>query len=339
MSGRKPGRKARRKSKRPSSAALARPITQSPAQGGHPGAGRTPGQLPELLCGRYKIERLLGVGGMGAVYRARDLLREVHGEPAAHVALKTLSSEFAEHPDANSLLHSEFALTSRLHHPNIVRACHFDLDPASQQAFFTLELLKGSTLDQLLDAYPSGLPWVQAREIALPLIDALIHAHAHDVLHGDIKPGNILLCEQGPILFDFGLAQLDESARAGLPQLNRQRFTALTPRYAAPELHQHAPLTAASETFAVACVLFELSCGRHPLGNRDTPERLADLRPLARLPRRAARCLGAALDSQPQKRPSLEELSDAFRKSSRKVGLGGLFRHWARTRRHDANRS
>ena len=104
-------------------------------------------ELPDLLCKRYKIERLLGVGGMGAVYRAQDLLREQYGDPDPYVAIKTLNEEFAEYPDANALLYTEFALTSRLRHSNVIRLYAFDIDPDSQRAFITMEQLKGPTLD------------------------------------------------------------------------------------------------------------------------------------------------------------------------------------------------
>src|SRR5690606_14309005 len=116
-------------------------------------------EMPEVLGGRYRIERLLGVGGMGAVYRVRDLLREQFGDPGPYVALKTLSDEFAEYPDAHALLYSEFALTARLSHRHVVRLFSFDVDTQSQRAFITLELLKGPTLDQVLSEHPAGMPW------------------------------------------------------------------------------------------------------------------------------------------------------------------------------------
>ena len=94
-----------------------------------------PRDLPGILCGRYQIERLLGVGGMGAVYRARDLLREQFGEPQPWVALKTLSEDFAEYPDASALLYSEFALTRRLRHDNVLRPHTFEVDTDCQRAF------------------------------------------------------------------------------------------------------------------------------------------------------------------------------------------------------------
>lgn len=134
-------------------------------------------ELPQVLGGRYRIERLLGVGGMGAVYRARDLLREQFGDPEPYIALKTLNDEFAEYPDAHALLYTEFALTARLSHRHVVRLFGFDVDTASQRAFITLELLKGPTLDQLLSERPGGLAWDELREIALPLIEALAYSH------------------------------------------------------------------------------------------------------------------------------------------------------------------
>ncbi|MFJ7316807.1 serine/threonine-protein kinase, partial [Pseudomonas sp. NPDC098747] len=222
------------------------------------------GTLPEVLAGRYRLKRLLGAGGMGAVYCARDLLSEQFGDPDPYVALKILSSEFAESPDASALLYSEFALTRRLRHDNVVRVHSFEVDTDCQHAFITMELMRGLTLDQLLVERPLGLPWTELREIALALLDALTFAHARGVLHGDIKPSNVMLCEEGVRLFDFGLGQAEPGILSGLPHLSRDRFNAWTPGYAAPELLDGQPLSARADMFSVACVLFELAGGQHP---------------------------------------------------------------------------
>lgn len=223
-----------------------------------------PGELPDILAGRYLIERLLGVGGMGAVYRARDLLREQFGDPEPFVAVKTLSDEFSEYPDAHALLYSEYALTARLSHRHVVRLFGFDVDTASQRAFITLELLKGPTLDQLLAEHPQGLAWDELREVAVPLIEALAYSHSRGVIHGDIKPSNVILADDGLRLFDYGLGQPIDGLLANLPRLSRTRFKAWTTRYAAPELLEGAEPSAASDIYALGCLLFELASGQHP---------------------------------------------------------------------------
>lgn len=187
------------------------------------------GEMPDVLAGRYRIERLLGAGGMGAVYRARDLLSEQFGDPDPYIALKILSEEFAESPDASALLYSEFALTRRLRHNNVLRLHSFEVDTDCQRAFITMELMRGLTLDKLLCERPLGLPWKELRDIALPLLDALAFAHARGVLHGDMKPSNVMLSEEGVRLFDFGLGQAEEGILPGLPHLSRNRFNAWTP--------------------------------------------------------------------------------------------------------------
>ena len=244
--------------------ALAATAAKSADQAAEQAQRPTLSELPDVLGGRYKIERLLGVGGMGAVYRARDLLREQFGDPEPYVALKTLSDDFAEYPDANSLLYSEFALTARLNHPHVVRLFGFEVDLPSQRAFLILELLKGLTLDQLLSERPEGLPWSELQGIASALLDALSYSHSLGVLHGDLKPSNVMLAADGLRLFDYGLGQPVEGLLPGLPRLCRNRFTAWTPRYAALELLDGAPLSAAADVYALACVLYELAGGRHP---------------------------------------------------------------------------
>lgn len=220
--------------------------------------------MPGCLAGRYRIERLLGAGGMGAVYRARDLLSEQFGDPDPYIALKVLSEEFAKSPDASALLYSEFALTRLLRHDNIVRLHSFEVDTDCRRAFITMELMRGLTLDKLLCERPQGLPWNEARKIVLPLLNALAYTHARGIVHGDIKPSNVMVSEEGVRLFDFGLSQAQHGVLHGLPHLSRERFNAWTPGYAAPEVLEGQPLAASADLYGVACVIYELAGGKHP---------------------------------------------------------------------------
>lgn len=220
--------------------------------------------MPDVLAGRYCIERLLGAGGMGAVYRARDLLAEQYGDPDPYVALKVLNQDFAESPDASAVLYSEFCLTRYLRHDNVLRVHGFHVDTACERAFITMELMRGLTLDKLLCERPLGLPWKELQHIVLHLLDALTYAHACGVVHGDVKPSNVMLSEKGVRLFDFGLGRAEQGVLPGLPHLSRERFNAWTPGYAAPELLEHQQLSASADVYAVACVIYELASGKHP---------------------------------------------------------------------------
>ncbi|WP_147528531.1 protein kinase domain-containing protein, partial [Acinetobacter baumannii] len=104
-------------------------------------------------------------------------------------------------------------------------------DPSSERAFIVMEQLRGCTLDHLLLRYPQGLPWAEAREISLALLEALAYAHTQGVLHGDIKPGNLMLDDGNIRLFDFGLGRIVGDDEASVPILARSRFCAWTPRY------------------------------------------------------------------------------------------------------------
>lgn len=289
-------------------------FTASPAQPANQTRPEPAGELPELLCGRYRLERLLGVGGMGTVYRARDLLREQFGDPEPWVALKTLSAEFADYPDAHALLYSEFALTLRLRHPHVIRPYSFEVDAPSRHAFITLELLKGPTLDQLLDDHPHGLAWPDLREIAIPLLEALACAHGTGILHGDLKPANVILAEDGLRLFDFGLGQPLDGILAGLPRLSRRRFSAWTPRYAALELLEGASLSVAADVYALGCLLYELSAGQHPFARLDARQAKA-----SQLDKQLSRPRNLPPQCWPALRTAL-----AFDVHQRRIDVGGL---------------
>ena len=300
--------------------AHAPPVAVMPA--GAPATRASIGELPQVLAGRYRLERLLGAGGMGAVFRARDLLHEQFGDPDPYLAVKILSEEFAESPDASALLYSEFALTRHLRHANVLRLHSFEVDTQCQRAFITMELMRGLTLDKLLCERPLGLPWQEQCDIALPLLEALAYAHARGVLHGDIKPSNVMLCEQGVRLFDFGLGQAEAGELSGLPRLSRERFNAWTPGYAAPELHDGAPLSASADVYGVACVIYELAGGKPPF--RRLPSNQArdgqlerELHAPRRLPKRCWPVLRKALSFDPAQRTvSALQLHDVLSSTS-----------------------
>lgn len=264
---------------------------------------------PRLLAGRYHLERELGRGGMGVVYRARDLLHEQFGEPSASVALKLLGETFSECPDAHVLLYSEFAMTRSLRHEGVVRVFSFEVDTPSQCAFFTMELMHGVTLDRLLPQWPSGLAWPQLQPMALQLLDALVYTHQQNVLHGDIKPANVMVSDAGVRLFDFGLGHAQAQVAAGLPGLSRNRFTAWTRAYAAPELLAGDALTAAADLYGVACIVYELAHGKR-LGERQPAQRLTQPR---HLPRHCWPALRTALATDPERRTlTVAELREAM---------------------------
>ncbi|MGE7812900.1 serine/threonine-protein kinase [Pseudomonas sivasensis] len=271
---------------------------------------------PNLLAGRYHLERELGTGGMGVVYRARDLLHEAFGEPNAWVALKLLGDTLAESPDGHVLLYSEFALTRSLRHDHVVRTFSFEVDTPRQVAFFTMELLTGMTLDRLLKECPDGLPWRELKPIAMQLLDALAYAHQQGVLHGDVKPANIMVGEQGVQLFDFGLGHGEAQQAAGLPGLSRSRLNAWTPAYAAPELMAGGRLSPRADLYGAACVIYELAQGNRP-GKGQLNKPLPRPR---QLPRQCWSALRSALEVDPERRTlSAEELCEA---------INGRRRHW-----------
>ncbi len=273
---------------------------------------------PGLLAGRYHLERELGRGGMGVVYRARDLLHEQFGASCSSVAIKLLGETLSQCPDAHVLLYSEFALTRSLRHDGVVRAFSFEVDPTSQAAFFTMELMHGITLDRLLPECPAGLPWRELQPMVLQLLDALVYIHQQNVLHGDIKPANVMVSEEGVRLFDFGLGHAQVPGAAGLPSLNRDRFNAWTPAYVAPELLAGGALSTAADLYGVACVVYELAHGQR-LGGRQPMQTLVRPR---QLPKRCWPALRSALAADPERRVlGVAELREAIASHPRRGWL------------------
>lgn len=197
----------------------------------------------------YRIERLLGRGGMGVVYLA-------HGT-GGPVALKLLDLGAAG-GDLQLVFEREMALGRRLAHPGIVRV--FDSGRLEDIGFVAMEYLAGGDLTQvrtLMDGLPP-LPWVA--DIAQQAALALACAHEQGVLHRDVKPANVLLDGEARLakLSDFGLARMADLQRS------RTGVLAGTPAYMSPEQLADGAQDARSDLYSLGAVLFELLCGRPP---------------------------------------------------------------------------
>ena len=252
--------------------------------------------------GGYRIVAPLGSGGMGTVYRAQDAA----GNP---VAIKLLRPLPGGDTDARARLAREVAALQRLRHPGVVRVWDAELD--SSEAFVVTELVDGPDLEEFVRDH-GPLDRKHLAELAAALYDALAAVHAADVVHRDVKPANVLITSNGPVLIDFGIAQAGDDAR-----LTQVGLVAGTPGYLAPELLDGADPSPASDWWGWAAVLAFAGTGRPPFGSGSTPAVLARVRSglvqLGGLPRASAVALRAALAADPAYRAAPQELLGALR--------------------------
>ncbi len=222
------------------------------------------------LRDRFIIDEVLGVGGMGTVYRGRDALKLEARDRNPYLAIKVLNDSFARRPDAFIALQREASRQQRLAHPNI--ATVFDFDRSGGTMFITMELLEGRTLDRFIrsEVRPrGGLPPDQAMPIIEQMCAALCHAHQRGIVHADFKPGNCFLTDQGELkVLDFGIARAMKDP-AGHPAdqtlFDPRSMGALTPAYASPEmLTDSASADPRDDLYALGCVAYELFTGIHP---------------------------------------------------------------------------
>ena len=204
---------------------------------------------PSILLGRYQLLERIGEGGMGVVWRCFDLDLE---EP---VAIKFLRDEFAKDEGLRASFRREVKLARRVTHPNVARVYEFGRD--DNIYFLTMEYIEGESLQTLLDRGPLAPSRVAA--LALGLCRGLAAAHAAGVIHGDIKPGNIMVGpRRGAVLTDFGVSRV--LSEAHLPDSDWRG----TPIYMAPEQLMSGVLTVQCDVYAIGVVLVEALTGQLP---------------------------------------------------------------------------
>ncbi len=223
-----------------------------------------------ILKERFVLESVLGAGGMGIVYKAKDLLKVEAQDRDPYVAIKVLSEEFKAHPEAFISLQRESRKSQRIAHPNIVNV--FDFDRDGDTVFMTMEFMDGLPLDQLIRKYKStGLPTDDAWTIINGMSSALSYAHAEKIIHSDFKPGNVFVTQRGLAkVFDFGIARAVskvehlEDNPEDKTVFDAGNLGALTPAYASLEMLEGEEPDIRDDIYALGCVAYELFTGSHP---------------------------------------------------------------------------
>ncbi|MEV4254331.1 serine/threonine-protein kinase [Spirillospora sp. NPDC049652] len=263
------------------------------------------GEPGESLAGRYRILGLIGRGGMGRVWRAYD------AELGREVAVKELrlpeEIDEAERREWYARAEREARAAARLRHPGIV-ALHDRVTGDDGRPWLVMELVDGPSLDAVIRA-DGPLPPARVAAIGRQMLDALTTAHAHGIVHRDVKPANVLLDGDRAILTDFGIAALDGDAT-----LTRSGALLGTPAYMAPEQVRGRPATAASDLWSLGATLYAAVEGRPPFGGPTHGAVFVAIATEPPLPPEKAGPLTELLTSLLQKDPEARPTAEAVRR-------------------------
>ena len=231
--------------------------------------------------GHYRLLRRLGAGGMGEVYAAEDTKLK------RQVALKVLPPEMAVDPVRRARFQREAEAVAALDHPNIVTIYSVESASTDEEErrlvhFFTMQLIDGRTLGELIPE--GGLPLDRFLDLALPLADALSAAHRKGITHRDLKPGNVMVGDDGRVrVLDFGLAKLHRTDRDDASSeetrthndsdpLTREGIVVGTAPYMSPEQVKGLPVDARSDLFSLGSILYEMIGGHRPFTGTTSAE-------------------------------------------------------------------
>jgi eukaryotic-like serine/threonine-protein kinase len=222
--------------------------------------------LGTILAGRYRIEQLLGSGGMGAVYRAEH----VHMRKA--VAVKVLHREMTAFPEVVARFEREAVAAGRIDHPHVVSASDFgQLDDGS--FYLALEFVEGHSLSKLVDSH-GALPPERALRITRQIAEALNAAHSVGIVHRDLKPDNVMLVVKDTDpdyvkVLDFGIAKIKVEGAGDQPALTQIGTVFGTPEYMSPEQARGETVDARADLYTVGVILYEMLSGMSPFKDED----------------------------------------------------------------------
>ncbi|MHC4509753.1 MAG: serine/threonine-protein kinase, partial [Planctomycetota bacterium] len=230
--------------------------------------GSAPG--PGSQIGPFRIEQELGRGGAGVVYLAHDTKLD------RSVAIKSLPSEVTANPKARSRFQREARVLASLNHPHIA-TIHEEIEDDQGVGYLVLEYIPGQTLAERIAKKPLRLE--EALSIALQIAEAVAAAHEHDVIHRDLKPGNIKITPEDKVkVLDFGLAKAVGGEEADQQSTVTEPGRVIgTPAYMSPEQARGKPADKRSDIWSFGCVLYEMLTGRIPFKGETISDTLANI--------------------------------------------------------------
>jgi eukaryotic-like serine/threonine-protein kinase len=259
---------------------------------------------------KYLVEEQLGVGGMGAVYRARHLSMD------RPVAIKFLQQRLVEDEAARVRFHTEALAAVKLCHPNAVSVTDFG-QTSEGVVYIVMELLEGRTLREILSR-EAPIETARAISIMLQASDAVAAAHEAGIIHRDLKPSNILVTQSADQpavvkVLDFGIATFSADDDEDATALAQPNSVIGTPRYMSPEQHNGNELTAAADVYSLGVILYEMLAGMVPFSG-STPAEIAEKHAnnsphspreiVAAIPEDVEHIVLHALEKQPSDRPA-----------------------------------
>jgi len=287
------------------------------------------------LKDRFVLLEKLGQGGMGVVFKAKDLLKVEAQDKDPYVAIKVLTDAFKKYSGSFIALQREASKAQRLAHPNIATVYDFDRD--GNTVFMTMEYLQGKPLNQLIkEINKKPLKLDHALHIIEELCSGLAYAHEKKLIHSDFKPGNCFLLSDGHVkLLDFGIArastQTDEEREHTM--FDPAKLSAVTPAYATPEMFAGMNPDPRDDIYGLACVAYQLLAGgKHPYNKVASPK-IKELgikpKPIKGLNRRQQKTLMKALTTAREDRiANVEKFAEGMRlgkSHSKTILLSALF--------------
>ena len=294
------------------------PRTGAPKPAAKPGPKPPPKPARDPLvgtevAGRFRVEELIGQGGMGKVYRARHLALE------KVICLKTLKPALLDDPTLVGRFEREAKAASRLNHPNVIAVLDFGRIGEEGTLYIAMEFVQGKDLRLVLrDEWP--LHEDRLVHILAQVLGALGEAHSHNVIHRDLKPENIMVEQRRESpdfvkVLDFGIAKIMDS---DMPGLTRSDVVCGTPQYMAPEQATGSALDSRCDLYAVGVILYQMATGHLPFDGQNSMEVLTkhvneqpvpprQKQPDAPISQALERLILRALEKEPSARPQTAE--------------------------------
>lgn len=273
-----------------------------------------PAEIGEVIAGRYRLLRVLGRGGMGAVYEAVQL--NLHRS----VAVKLMLPQAGESPDAAARFEREARVTAALQHPGAIK--NFDFGEDAGRLFLVMERLHGEPLRAFVDETLPPMPLPRTLDVARQVAEVLVAAHPLGLVHRDLKPENIFLertSEGGDraVVLDFGLAFIDQ--REDVARMTQAGVLMGTPAYIAPEQISGGHVGPPADVYAFGCMLYEMLTSRTPFEGAplmllpkhlfEVPEPPSRRRADTYIPRGLEELVMATLAKRPEDRPDARAIA------------------------------